>query len=158
MDGSQRNTTNRVIGSSGDRAILEGSDAKIENWRVLEDVGGCPTSRAFCEKWGFFSPDQNIYASPPSISLIGNMNVAEFATLYCDIAGPSRSQSTSNLKHMMKLGGFLLLLSGWGIVITALFLLHGSVVFAFVYAGVAVEIMGLVLVFRGHLPPSEDEG
>jgi len=60
--------------------------------------------------------------------------------------------------EMMKLGGFLLLLSGWGIVFAALALLHGHAVFAFVYAGVAVEILGMVLVFRGHLPPSEDEG
>ena len=59
---------------------------------------------------------------------------------------------------MMKLGGFLLLLSGWGIVVAALALLHGNAVVAFVYAGVAVEIMGMVLVFRGHLPTSEDEG
>jgi hypothetical protein len=51
-----------------------------------------------------------------------------------------------------------LLLSGWGIVVAALVLLHGHAVFAFVYAGVAVEVMGMVLVFRGHLPPSEDEG
>ncbi len=65
-------------------------------------------------------------------------------------------QATTN--HMMKLGGFLLLLSGWGIVVTALVLLHGHAVLAFVYAGIAVEIMGMVLVFRGHLPPSEDEG
>jgi hypothetical protein len=52
----------------------------------------------------------------------------------------------------MKLGGFLLLLSGWGIVVAALTLLHGHVVAPFIYAGFAVEILGLVLVFRGHLP------
>jgi hypothetical protein len=52
----------------------------------------------------------------------------------------------------MKLGGFLLLLSGWGIVIAALTLLHPHVVTPFIYAGFAVEILGLVLVFRGHLP------
>lgn len=57
----------------------------------------------------------------------------------------------------MKLGGFLLLLSGWGIVIAALALLHGHVVTPFIYAGFVVEILGLVLVFRGHLPPGEDE-
>jgi hypothetical protein len=51
----------------------------------------------------------------------------------------------------MKFGGFLLLLSGWAIVV------HGHVVPAFVYAGFGVEILGLVLVFRGHLPRSEDE-
>ena len=52
----------------------------------------------------------------------------------------------------MKLGGFLLLLSGWGIVVAALTLLHGHLVPPFIYAGFAVEILGLVLVFRGHLP------
>ncbi len=56
----------------------------------------------------------------------------------------------------MKLGGFLLLLSGWAIVVTALAIVHGHAALAFVYAGFAVEILGLVLVFRGHLPPSED--
>jgi hypothetical protein len=60
-------------------------------------------------------------------------------------------------RDMMKLGGFLLLLSGWGIVIAALVLLRGSAVGAFIYAGLGVEIIGIVLVFRGHLPPSEDE-
>ena len=57
----------------------------------------------------------------------------------------------------MKLGGFLLLLSGWGIVIAALALLHGHVVTPFIYAGVAVELLGMVLVFRGHLPYGGDE-
>lgn len=57
----------------------------------------------------------------------------------------------------MKLGGFLLLLSGWGIVVAAFTLLRGQSVSAFVYAGFAVEILGMVFVFRGHLPPSEDE-
>ena len=56
----------------------------------------------------------------------------------------------------MKLGGFLLLLSGWGIVVAAFTLLHGHAVSAFVYAGFAVEILGMILVFRGHLPPSEE--
>lgn len=57
----------------------------------------------------------------------------------------------------MKLGGFLLLLSGWGIIVAALVLLHGRAVLAFIYAGLAVEILGMIFVFRGHLPPSEDE-
>ncbi len=57
----------------------------------------------------------------------------------------------------MKLGGFLLLLSGWGIVVAALAMLHGRTVAPFIYAGFAVEILGLVLVFRGHLPSSEDQ-
>lgn len=57
----------------------------------------------------------------------------------------------------MKLGGFLLLLSGWGIVVAALAMLHGPAVTPFIYAGFAVEILGLVLVFRVHLPESEDQ-
>ena len=57
----------------------------------------------------------------------------------------------------MKLGGFLLLLSGWAIVVTGLAILHGRAAPAFVYAGFAVEVLSLVLIFRGHLPASEDE-
>ena len=52
----------------------------------------------------------------------------------------------------MKLAGFLLLLSGWAIVLAALALLKPSppqVVFAL--AGIAVEVLGLVLVVRSHL-------
>jgi hypothetical protein len=58
----------------------------------------------------------------------------------------------------MKLGGFLLLLSGWGIVVAALALLHGTATSGFILAGVAVEILGLVLVARAHLPTSKDNG
>ena len=56
----------------------------------------------------------------------------------------------------MKVGGFLLLLSGWGIVVAALALLHGRAVAAFIYTGLAVEILGLVFVFRGHLPQDKE--
>jgi hypothetical protein len=55
----------------------------------------------------------------------------------------------------MKIGGFLLLLSGWGIVVAALAMLHGGVVSAFILAGFAVEIIGLVLVIKAHLPVVE---
>ena len=58
----------------------------------------------------------------------------------------------------MKLGGFLLLLSGWGIVVAALAMLHGRVISGFIIAGLVVEILGLVLVMRAHLPETEDEG
>jgi hypothetical protein len=51
----------------------------------------------------------------------------------------------------MKLAGFLLLLAGWGIVLAALGLLASGVPQnCFVIAGVAVEILGLVLVMRSH--------
>jgi len=50
-----------------------------------------------------------------------------------------------------------LLLSGWAILVTSLAILHGHTVLIFVYAGFGVEVLGIVLVFRGHLPESEDE-
>ena len=58
----------------------------------------------------------------------------------------------------MKLGGFLLLISGWGIVLAALAMLQGNAISIFVLAGAAVEILGLVLVARAHLPVREDNG
>jgi hypothetical protein len=58
----------------------------------------------------------------------------------------------------MKLSGFLLLLSGWGIVVAALMLLHGGALFAFIIAGFAVEILGLALVAKSHVLISEDNG
>jgi hypothetical protein len=58
----------------------------------------------------------------------------------------------------MKLGGFFLLLSGWAIVVAALTLLHGGALSAFIVAGLAVEILGLVLFARSHIPASEDNG
>jgi hypothetical protein len=51
----------------------------------------------------------------------------------------------------MKLAGFLLLLAGWAIVVTAVVLLApanaGTI---FVLAGVGVEIIGLTLVIRSN--------
>jgi hypothetical protein len=57
----------------------------------------------------------------------------------------------------MKLLGFLLLLAGWAIVLTAVVLLPSPVPRAvFVLAGIAVEILGIGLVIRAHLlSPSE---
>jgi hypothetical protein len=52
----------------------------------------------------------------------------------------------------MKLGGFLLLLAGWGIVLVAVVLLPvASTQSSFVLAGVGVEVLGLILVARSHL-------
>ena len=51
----------------------------------------------------------------------------------------------------MKLAGFLLLLAGWVIVLTALALLGaGAGQVCFVLAGAGVEILGLALVIRSH--------
>jgi len=52
----------------------------------------------------------------------------------------------------MKLTGFLLLLSGWGIVLAALMLLlPGLPQVVFLAAGIGVELLGLTLVVRSHL-------
>lgn len=54
----------------------------------------------------------------------------------------------------MKLAGFLLLLAGWGIVVSTVPLLPSLPMrAAFVLAGVAVELTGLGLVVRSHLVP-----
>lgn len=75
------------------------------------------------------------------------IDVADFLKLYFD--NQTRSQ--------MKLLGFVLLLSGWGIVIAALSMLHGKAVPAFILAGVAIEGLGLALVVRAHLPTAEGQ-
>jgi hypothetical protein len=57
----------------------------------------------------------------------------------------------------MKITGFLLLVSGWLLVIAAIILLKaGSAQNAFVLAAVAVEAVGLILVARAHLQPRGD--
>ena len=58
----------------------------------------------------------------------------------------------------MKLGGLLLLVSGWAIVVAALLLLHGGAVSAFVVAGFAVELLGLTLFAKAHVLISKDNG
>jgi hypothetical protein len=58
----------------------------------------------------------------------------------------------------MRIGGFFLLLSGWVIVVAALALLHGSALSAFILAGLAVEILGLALFAKSHIPAGEDNG
>ncbi len=55
----------------------------------------------------------------------------------------------------MKLAGFLLLPSGWAIILSALVLLAPAQNVArtgFVLAGVCVEALGLALVVRTHVP------
>lgn len=54
----------------------------------------------------------------------------------------------------MKILGFLLLLSGWAIALTAVALLtQAPPRAAFVLAGIGVEIVGLALVIRAHPVP-----
>jgi hypothetical protein len=55
--------------------------------------------------------------------------------------------------------GFLMLLAGWFLVLAAILLLSSSPLRgAFVLSGIAVETIGLVLVFRAHLIPREEKG
>jgi hypothetical protein len=54
----------------------------------------------------------------------------------------------------MKILGFLILLAGWAIVLAALVLLaKEGARGVFVFAGVGVEVTGLVLVIRAHMAP-----
>ena len=59
----------------------------------------------------------------------------------------------------MKSVGFLLLLTGWLLVLAAIVLLASPPPRAgFVLAGVAVEALGLTFVIRSHLILREDKG
>ncbi len=58
----------------------------------------------------------------------------------------------------MKAVGFLLLVAGWFLALAALEMLAAATPRAlFVLAGLAIEVLGLVLVFRANLPPDEVE-
>lgn len=58
----------------------------------------------------------------------------------------------------MKLAGLLMLPAGWIIVLAAIVMLPPQTVrAAFVFAGLAVEALGLGLVIRAHLPAAEEE-
>jgi hypothetical protein len=60
-------------------------------------------------------------------------------------------------ERSMKVAALLLLLSGWLIVLSAVPMLRGSSRAGFVYAGFAVELLGLVLLFRAHMTPQGDQ-
>jgi hypothetical protein len=58
----------------------------------------------------------------------------------------------------MRFVGFLLLASGWLLVLASLVLLGSAGARgAFVFSGAAVETLGLILVFRSHLIPREEK-
>lgn len=72
------------------------------------------------------------------------------------VSRSSAAQILDNLleRAAMKLAGFFLLLSGWGIVVATLPLLPSLPMRAgFVLGGLAVEVTGLILVVRSHLVP-----
>jgi hypothetical protein len=62
----------------------------------------------------------------------------------------------STLYKRMKLLGFFLLLSGGCLTVAAIELLHGMGLWVFMWAGFAVEILGLVLVVKAH-PSAHEE-
>jgi hypothetical protein len=58
----------------------------------------------------------------------------------------------------MKAMGFLMLLAGWVLVLAAIVLFSSpDLRAAFVLAGLVVETLGLILVFRSHLIPREEK-
>jgi hypothetical protein len=58
----------------------------------------------------------------------------------------------------MKVAGFLLLLTGWMLVVAAVALLPAAGPrSAFLLAGLGVELLGLVLVVRSHLSLKKDD-
>ncbi len=60
--------------------------------------------------------------------------------------------------YTMRLIGFVLMASGWGLVLAALAMLSAPTPrLAFALAGIAVQILGLVLTVRDHLPRKNDK-
>lgn len=51
----------------------------------------------------------------------------------------------------MKFAGLMLLFGGWIIVAGAIALLQATALGVFTLAGVAVQVLGMVLLFRAHL-------
>ncbi len=59
----------------------------------------------------------------------------------------------------MRIAGFLLLIAGWFLVLSALVLLRAAwPQAAFVLAGMAVEALGLGMVLRSHVTPHGRHG
>lgn len=59
----------------------------------------------------------------------------------------------------MKLAGFLLLLAGFAIVLAAIVLFSSNMQRGwFICAGIAVELLGLALVFRSHTELQKERG
>ena len=79
-----------------------------------------------------------------------------YATDVLAAEGDPECDDVSEESIGMKLAGFLLLIAGWGIVISTLPLLPSLTMrAAFVLAGMAVEFVGLGLVVRAHLVARE---
>lgn len=66
------------------------------------------------------------------------------------------SQLQNRNYRTMKISGFLLLVSGFAIVLAALSSLRGGALPVFILLGIGVEVLGFVLVAKAHLPTTED--
>ena len=78
--------------------------------------------------------------------------------LACVRDGEAKSFFREPRDFGMKAVGFLMLPAGWFLVLAAIVLFTAPPLrAAFVLAGVAVETLGLVLVFRAHLIPREEK-
>jgi hypothetical protein len=59
----------------------------------------------------------------------------------------------------MRLAGFFLLITGWIIILAAIVLFPAAVTRSwFAVIGAAVELLGLILVFRSHLELRKERG
>jgi hypothetical protein len=67
------------------------------------------------------------------------------------------SEACGTLRSIsMKLAGFLLLLAGGVIAAASIAILTAKTAMTgFLLAGIAVELIGIALVFRAHMPPKE---
>jgi hypothetical protein len=68
----------------------------------------------------------------------------------CSAANVTLPARHARGSQVMKFLGFMLLLAGWAIVVCAMALLQAVPRVAFAYAGMGVEVLGLVLVIRSH--------
>lgn len=90
--------------------------------------------------------------------LIAEISVLYAAVSVAPVVLPPREQIVVFLlsRARMKIAGFLLLLSGLFLVLSALVLLpEPSPQALFVLLGIAVEVLGLSMVFRAHLTHKE---
>jgi hypothetical protein len=58
---------------------------------------------------------------------------------------------------IMRMVGFFFLITGWIIVLSAIALLQATLQSAFVFAGFAVQLAGLIIVVRAHMIPRGDK-
>jgi len=87
-----------------------------------------------------------------NVSVAGSLPVSGSIHL-CVWPTPNRNGEFRIDRNGLKLAGFILLLTGWVLVICALVLLPAEASRSvFVCAGLLIELFGLGLAVRGHMP------